>query len=127
MQEHEMKRIIDDYIRSYNSFDIDGMLLHMHKDVSFKHISNDQVSMSTQGISELRAAAEQAKAVFKYRRQTVTNYQFIGNTARIEIEYEGELASNLPNGPKAGDVMKLKGRSEFAFKDGLIIRLTDIS
>lgn len=52
MQQDEMKKIIDDYIKSYNSFDIDGMLGHMHKDISFQNISDGQVNMSTHGISE---------------------------------------------------------------------------
>jgi hypothetical protein len=99
----------------------------MHRDISFQNISGGQVNMSTQGISELRVAAGQAKTIFKSRRQNVTNYQFIGDTAKIEIDYEGELANDIPNGPKAGDVLKLKGRSEFVFKEGSIFKLTDIS
>jgi len=65
MQRDEMRKIIDDYINSYNSFDIDGMMQHMHKDISFQNISGGKANMSTQGISELHVAAEQAKAIFK--------------------------------------------------------------
>jgi hypothetical protein len=127
MQRDQMKKIIDDYIKSYNSFDIDGMLRHMHKNISFQNISDGQVNMSTHGIAELRAAAEQVKAIFKSRCQNVTNYQFIGDTAKVEIDYEAELATDIPNGPKAGDILKLKGISEFIFKEGLVFKLTDIS
>lgn len=127
MQQDEMKKLIDSYIQAYNSFDIDGMLLHMHEEVSFRNISNGQVTLSTDGISELRTAAEQAGNIFKSRCQTVTDYQFSGDTATIQIDYAGELAADIPDGPKAGDIIKLKGRSEFIFKDGSIIKLTDIS
>ena len=37
------------------------------------------------------------------------------------------LAVDLPQGPKAGESLNLKGKSEFRFKDGLIIELTDYS
>jgi hypothetical protein len=64
MQPDEMKKLIDSYIQAYSSFDIDGMLLHMHEEVSFRNISNGQVSLSTEGISGLRTAAEQAGNIF---------------------------------------------------------------
>jgi hypothetical protein len=127
MKKEKMKEIIDAYIESYNSFDIDGMLFHMHEEVSFKNISAGQVTLSTHGIIELRSAAEEAKTFFKSRRQTVTSYQYRGDTATIEIDYMGEVASEIPNGPKAGDIINLKGKSEFVFKDGSIVKLTDIS
>ncbi|WP_419769565.1 MAG: hypothetical protein ACNI3C_09485 [Candidatus Marinarcus sp.] len=47
--------------------------------------------------------------------------------AVIEIDYVGEFASDIPDAPKAGDTINLKGKSEFVFKDGSIIKLTDIS
>ena len=127
MQPEEMKKIIDNYIKAYNSFDIDAMLLNMHEDISFRNISNGQVSLSTEGISELRKAAEQASTIFKSRCQTVTDYQFSGDMATIQIDYIGEILIDIPGVPKGGDTIKLNGKSEFIFKDGSIIRLTDIS
>jgi len=122
-----MKKIIDHYIKAYNSFDIDGMLLYMHEEISFQNISNGQISLSTKGVSELRKAAEQASNIFKSRCQTVTDYQFDGDIATIEIDYVGEIATDIPDDPKAGDIIKLMGKSEFIFKDGSIIKLSDIS
>jgi hypothetical protein len=101
MQPDEMRKIIDGYIHSYNSFDIDGMLKHMHRDISFQNISGGQVNMSTQGLSELEQAAGQAKAIFKSRCQKITGYQFTADTAVIEIDFEGELANDIPDGPRA--------------------------
>ena len=83
--------------------------------------------MSTEGIAELRTAAEQASKMFKSRCQTVTDYQFSEDAATIEIDYVGEFAVDIPDGPKAGEVIQLKGKSEFIFKDGSIRKLTDIS
>ncbi|WPD23833.1 MAG: nuclear transport factor 2 family protein [Candidatus Electrothrix scaldis] len=127
MQQDKMKKVIDDYIKSYNSFDVDGMILQMHENISFQNISNGVVNMKTEGISEFRAAAEQAKQIFKSRCQTVTDYQFSDDSGFIEIDYSGEFAIDIPDGPKQGETLNMKGKSEFTFQDGLIIKLKDIS
>jgi len=127
MQQNEMRSLINNYIKAYNAFYIDAMSLNMHDEISFRNVSEGNVNLSTEGISEFRQAAEQACHLFKSRCQTVTGYQFSGDTATIEIEFVGELSVDVPDGPKAGEVLKLKGKSEFIFKNGSIIRLTDIS
>ncbi|MCP4675046.1 MAG: nuclear transport factor 2 family protein [Deltaproteobacteria bacterium] len=125
MQQGDMKTIVDNYIKSYNSFDINGMLASMHQDILFQNISNEQVNMATKGIEELRTAAELARTLFKSRCQKVTNYQFLEKAVIVDIDYKGLLAADIPNGPKAGECLILKGRSEFKFEDGLVIELTD--
>lgn len=45
----------------------------------------------------------------------------------IGIDYEGVLAADLPNGMKAGEILRLNGKSEFTFRDEKIYRITDIS
>jgi hypothetical protein len=40
---------------------------------------------------------------------------------------EGALASDLPNGMKAGEALHLSWRSEFTFRDGKIYRIIDVS
>jgi len=127
MQQNEMRSLINDYIKAYNAFDIDAMSLNMHDEISFRNVSDGNVNLSTEGISEFRKAAEQACHLFKSRCQTVTGYQFSGDTAIIQIDFAGELSVDIPDGPKAGETIKLKGKSEFIFNDGSIIRLTDIS
>ena len=47
--------------------------------------------------------------------------------ASIDVDYEGVLASDLPNGMRAGETLRLTGRSEFAFADGRIVSIRDIS
>lgn len=54
-------------------------------------------------------------------------YNFEKDTALIEIDFEGVLSSDIPNGPKAGERLKLKGKSVFKFKDGKIVSLSDYS
>ena len=126
-QEDEMKTIIDSYIRAYNAFDTEGMLKDLHKDIVFQNISGGQVNLTTNGIDEFRSAAEQAKSFLKTRCQTVTNYDFEDNAASVEIDYVGELVVDIPDGPKAGETIRMKGKSEFVFQNNQIIKLTDIS
>lgn len=71
--------------------------------------------------------AKQSKAFFTSRQQTVTAFDATGDGASIQVAYEGVLASDLPNGMKAGKVLKLNGRSEFEFKDGRLSRIVDYS
>ena len=127
MKQQEMKNIIDKYIRAYNSFDIEGMLTVMHRDVTFQNVSNDIVNMTANGADELREAAEKAKNLFKSRAQKVRKYDYKNDTATIEIDFAGVLSADMLDGPKAGETLRLKGRSVFKFKDGLIISLTDYS
>ena len=55
------KEIIENYVSAYNHFDTDGMLSHMHNEVRFENISNGEITLSTNGLIELRNQAEQAK------------------------------------------------------------------
>lgn len=127
MKQQEIKDIIDRYIQAYNSFDIDAMLLVMHPDIEFKNFSGKNINMSTNGIKELQTAAIQAKTLFKSRNQEILKYNFKKDSASIAVDFEGVLNADIPNGPKAGEKLKMKGKSVFKFKDSKIISLFDYS
>ena len=127
MQPDGMKKIIDSYIQSYNSFDIDGMIAHAHQDMLFQNVSDGKVTMTIRGLTDFRSAAEKVRGLFKSRCQKIEKYEFGVDTARVEIDYEGVLAADIPDGPKAGETIRLKGISEFEFKDGLVIKFIDYS
>jgi hypothetical protein len=67
------------------------------------------------------------KVLFSTRSQTITAYKFELDSATVGIDYEGVLRADLPNGPRAGQILKLKGTSTFRFRDGLIYELIDQS
>ena len=125
MKAEVQKVVIESYIEAYNALDIDGMLALMHPDVVFKNISGGKVNATATGIDELRQMANTTKSLFSSRRQQFTNFDASGQTATVKIEFEGVLASDLTNGMKAGEVVKLTGRSRYQFRDGKIFRLTD--
>ena len=120
MQPDDRQRIIEAYIKAYNAFDVERMVALMHPDITFRNYSNGQLNLSTNGIAAFRRTAEQANLLFSSRCQQVTHYAHVAETTSVDIDYEGVLAADLPNGAKAGDIIELTGKSIFGFKDGLI-------
>jgi ketosteroid isomerase-like protein len=121
------RAVVDRYLAAYNAFDVDGIVAAMHPDVEFEDVSSGRVTTSARGREELRALAERAVTLFRSRRQTIRDYAEDGDTARITIDYEGVLAADLGPGLRAGDTLRLTGRSTFTLRDGLIVRLVDES
>jgi cytochrome c-type biogenesis protein CcmE len=64
---------------------------------------------------------------FSSRKQTIIDFKEKDDKAAIEVEYEGVLAANSPNGKKAGETLRLNRHSEFTILDGKICRIVDIS
>jgi ketosteroid isomerase-like protein len=127
MTKEKQKTVIQSYIAAYNSFDIDTMVALVHAEVVFKNVSGGEVNAAVVGVDQFRELAEQSKTLFSSRYQKATNLKFTGSIATTDIAYEGILAVDLPNAMKAGEVLRLNGRSEFEFKDGKIYRITDFS
>ena len=61
MDSNEIKSLIQSYLNAYNSFDVDGMLLHLYKDIEFRNILNGVIDVETKGIDQFRELAEQSK------------------------------------------------------------------
>jgi hypothetical protein len=127
METKAKKDLIERFVRAYNSFDVDGMLALMHPECSFQNISGGQVTASAAGIRQFRELAETAKSLFSTRSQTITAYKLEQTSVTADIDYQGVLRVDLPDGPQAGHTLKLKGKSIFRFRDGLIYELIDQS
>ena len=127
MNNSSMKDLIDRYLVAYNSFDIDGMLSLLSQDVRFENYSGGQLTTATNGIDELRQLAEQSKFLFSEREQRIKGLEFRHDFAAATIAYRGKLAADIPNGPPAGTVLDLQGKSEFSFGNGQITKIVDRS
>lgn len=127
MNPNEQRSIVDRYLTAYNAFDIDGMMATIHHEVEFKNVSGGVVNTTASGVQEFRRLAEQSKRLFSSRNQTIRNFKSYEDKAVIEVTYEAVLALDLPNGMKAGETLRLNGRSEFVFRDGRIFQLADYS
>lgn len=127
MTNEEKKKAIVEYIDAYNSFDIDGMLSFVHPEVIFQNVVDGKVTVETVGIDQLRRLAIESKSLFSFRQQDITSLSFIESRVTAAIDFEAVLAVDFPNGMKAGDSLRLAGRSEFEFIDGKLSKITDIS
>jgi hypothetical protein len=121
------KELIDRYLAAYNAFDIEAMLATLEPAVRFENHAGGQLTAETDGIEAFRRLAEQSKTLFSEREQRITNLARQGGTLVADIAWRGRLAADLPDGPKAGTLLEMSGRSEFAFGLEGITRIIDRS
>ncbi|MGE8022087.1 nuclear transport factor 2 family protein [Peribacillus frigoritolerans] len=127
MISEKSKKIIENYIMAYNSFDIESMVKLLHKEIMFRNFTNGEMNTETRGIQEFKELAEKSSKIFSRRRQTVIDYNAIEDKAEVQIEYEAILAVDLPNGLNSGDKIQLKGKSIFGLNEGKISLIEDYS
>ncbi|MCD1163380.1 nuclear transport factor 2 family protein [Peribacillus frigoritolerans] len=127
MISEKSKKIIENYIMAYNSFDIERMVKLLHKEIMFRNFTNGEMNTETRGIQEFKELAEKSSKIFSSRRQTVIDYNAIEDKAEVQIEYEAILAVDLPNGLNSGDKIQLKGKSIFGLNEGKISLIEDYS
>ena len=90
-------------------------------------VSGGDVDTTAIGQDEFRALAEQSAFLFSSRKQTPTKFQTEGEVVSVDIDFAGTLATDIPDGMKAGEELRVTGRSEYIFRDEKIHRLTDYS
>lgn len=121
------ERLINQYLNAYNDFDIQGMLDLLTQDVLFKNFSGDEQTFATKGKDEFKVLAEQGAQYFTQRQQIITDIEHFDDKSIIELDYYAIVGTDLPNGLKAGEELKLKGRSIFKFGEDKISSITDVS
>jgi hypothetical protein len=127
MDEARQKELIDRYLAAYNAFDVEAMLAQLDPAVRFENIANGHLTAEASGIEAFRQLAEQSKTLFSEREQRVTNLARQGATLVADIAWRGRLAADIPDGPKAGTVLEMTGRSEFGFGADAIVKIVDRS
>ena len=123
----EREKIIKNYIAGYNEFDTHKMVTDLDDNIVFENIQNGVTYMSLTGLTAFRQQAEQAKAYFSERIQTIKSFKHSGNVTEIEVDYYAIAGRDFPNGLQMGQELNLPGKSIFVFKADRIIKLTDIS
>jgi ketosteroid isomerase-like protein len=122
------RALIERYVTAYNAFDVPGMLATLHADVAFENIAGGELTAQANGIDAFCELAERGVTLFTTRRQTITDYAAEGDAgATIHVDYEGVLAADVGPTMRAGDTLRVAGRSTFQFRDGLIARIVDES
>jgi ketosteroid isomerase-like protein len=127
MKREEIKHAIACYIDAYNNFGIDAMVMLLAPDIRFENVSGGEVNAKTFGKTEFEGLARQSAQMFASRKQTVKTIKIEGDSAFVEIEFEGVLAHDLPNGLKAGQRLVLKGTTDFSFTNGFMSSIVDRS
>jgi len=127
MKEEEINHSIYRFVDAYNNFDIDAMIGMLAPEIRFENISGGEVNAKTTGKNEFEVLARQSARLFASRKQAVKTMKIEGDRVFVEIEFEGVLAQDLPNGLKAGETLALNGTSEFFFTNGLISSIVDKS
>lgn len=118
-------KLVNDYLAAYTSFDIPGMVALLDPQIRFENYSNEQLTVSSTGISAFEELATQSATIFSERSQILQSLRIWPDHAIAMIAFRGKLAKDFPGGPCAGTVIEMQGRSEFSFKDGKITKIVD--
>lgn len=127
MNPEDQHHLVERFLSAYNGFDIDAMMTTVHPEIEFVNVSEGEINALARGAEAFRALAEQSADLFSSRRQTVIDFEPGEQGVVVQVSWEGVLAVDLPNVGGRGDRLRLRGSSEFTFRDGLIYRLVDRS
>ncbi|MGZ7120001.1 MAG: nuclear transport factor 2 family protein [Methanobacterium sp.] len=127
MKEKLMKKIVDQYYKSYNKFNIDGMIKNIHEDMVFKNIVNGEVNFELKGKETFKKQIEEAFALFKNRKMKIVEQKFGDDIVENKIDFKGVLAVDIPDQFKKYDLIKVQSKVIFKFKNGKIISIEDIN
>lgn len=124
-----VRALIERYLAACGAFDVPAMLALLHPEITFENVSAGRVTARARGVDEFRALAEHAATLFTSREQTVRGYRATVAPAGaiVDVGYVGVLAADLGPELRAGQVLRLTGRSTFAVRDGRIRRIVDES
>ncbi|MGZ7134298.1 MAG: nuclear transport factor 2 family protein, partial [Methanobacterium sp.] len=118
MKEKLMKKIVDQYYKSYNKFNIDGMIKNIHEDMVFKNIVNGEVNFELKGKEAFKNQIEEAFALFKNRKMKIVEQKFGDDIVENKIDFKGVLAVDIPDQFKKYDLIKVQSKVIFKFKNG---------
>jgi len=124
---NERESIIHKYLQGYNEFDVDKMVEDFDQEFVFENITNGVTTHTLQGVESFKDQAAQAAAYFSERKQSAVSFVHYPDKSEVDIDYYAVLAIDFPTGERAGEEMKLTGKSIFRFEGGKIIGITDVS
>lgn len=119
------RQLIEIYLDAYNRFDIPHMLEALTDDVRFEHHQGGELSVATHGKVELEKLARVGAQLFAAREQKVVSLEDRGEDVLATIDFHGEIAEDIPDGPRAGTIIEMQGTAEFGFADGKISKVID--
>lgn len=127
MKEKLMKKIVDLYYKSYNEFNIGGMIKNIHEDIVFQNIADGEVNFELKNKESFKKQIEQAFALFKNREMKIIEQKFGDNMVENKIQFKGVLAMDVSDELKKYDLIKVQSKVIFKFKNGKIISIEEIN
>lgn len=119
--------LIEAYIDAYNRKDVEGMLMCLADNVFFQNISGGEVTAEASDKQSFADMAKFGASAFETRHQKVVNAITVAGTTLAQIDYAAVVATDLPNGWKAGQTLAFSGSSAFRVEDGKIVSIVDES
>jgi steroid delta-isomerase-like uncharacterized protein len=119
------RQLIEIYLAAYNHFDIAAMLAALTDDVRFEHHQGGELSVATDGKADLEKLARVGAQLFAAREQTIVSLEERGDDVIATIDFHGEIAEDIPDGPGAGTIIEMQGTTEFGFANGKINKIID--
>jgi len=119
--------VVSRYIDAYNAKDVPGMIACLTRDVRFRNVSGGKIDVETHDRAAFAELAGIGAAALAERQQTVTNAITVFDTTLVEIDYRATVATDLPNGWTAGQVLAFRGASSFVLRGDLIASIVDVS
>ncbi len=103
------------------------MLACLADGTRFENRVGGRLSAETTGKAAFQRLAQMGASAFSSRSQTVRKAATAAGTTRLEIDFTGVVAKDMPNGWTAGQMLAFSGRSTFDVEHGLITRVIDES
>jgi len=125
MANEQLRTTIQNYIKAFNSFDVDNLIAQFADDAVYEVVSNLTEPVRCEGKAQLKELATKTKTFFSARNQEISNWIISDNKAAVEFVYTATVAQDLPNGLKAGQSLRLRGISVYEFEGDKIKRLMD--
>ncbi|PLX71445.1 MAG: hypothetical protein C0602_01145 [Denitrovibrio sp.] len=125
MQNQQKESIVIKYINAYNKKDIDEMLKYVTWDVAFSSMSEDKVNVEIFGKSNFQELMKSTQSLFRKRELIIKSIKFIEGKIWIDTRLEAVFATNLPNGIKKGDELKVDSSYEFTFRYKLLSHIAE--
>ncbi|NMM47782.1 nuclear transport factor 2-like protein [Marinigracilibium pacificum] len=117
---------INQYIEAYNNYNVNGMLQPLDNHISFANITNDYITLTTQGKPDFEIQAIKALDLFKNRNQKIESITFNDESVIVDISYTAIVNYEIPYELNIGEKVSIKGKSIFTFKDDKIIDIRDV-
>lgn len=125
--DYRLPPVIERYLEAYKRRDVDAMLATLTDDIEFEHISGGSTNVRVSGHKAFLDLARTSAGIFSSRSQTVTFTVRQDDHVAVMVSFLGTVASDMPNGWKSGQQVKLRGCSFFQLRANAICKIVDFS